>query len=65
MSEKEDEKVCGGFSRGCSAAYILAQATAAQSKKQAMAERQQKKQKRKAAEGQLQITAVPEKDENV
>lgn len=55
MSEKEDEKVCLLGFRVHVRGLHLSQATAAQTKKQATAERQQKKQKRKAAEGQLQI----------
>jgi len=54
ISDKEDVKVCAG-SRLISLDLHLPQAVAAQSKKQATAERQQKKQRRKAAEGQLQI----------
>ena len=54
ISDKEDVKVRAG-SRLISLDLHLPQAVAAQSKKQATAERQQKKQRRKAAEGQLQI----------
>jgi SWI/SNF-related matrix-associated actin-dependent regulator of chromatin subfamily A member 5 len=54
ISDKEDEKVRGGSRLIVRRLHPL-QATAAQSKKQATAERQQKKQKRKVAEGQLQI----------
>ena len=54
ISDKEDEKVRAGSRLICRDLHIP-QATAAQTKKQATAERQQKKQKRKAAEGQLQI----------